>query len=180
LAAAFYYAEHYEIIKVHVLAMEPESQAIEVAQRLFQDEDIPDQLAFIKSNFQILATSITALEERLPLVESIKIVEKVEESLKVEPFSGKLKDVLKRNPDFKQLCNIARILKGEPVEKEERAKLPTSPGVLANFASAPITSVDVERFFSSLKGLLSFNRLRLTEGHVKDQMLLQWNRDVKN
>jgi len=58
-------------------------------------------------------------------------------------------------------------------------KLPINPGMLANFASAPVVSVDVERFFSSLKGLLSFNRLNLTESHVKDQMLLQWNRDVK-
>jgi len=98
--------------------MEPESQAIETAQQLFQDEEITDQLAFIKSNFQVLANSITALEERLPLVEAVEIVKKVEDSLKFEPFSSKLKDVLQRNPDFKQLCNIAKILKGEPVEKD--------------------------------------------------------------
>jgi hypothetical protein len=158
--------------------MEPESHAIEVAQQLFQDEEIPGQLALIKANFQILTNSITALEKRLPLVESVKIVQKVKESLQIEPFSSKLNEVLNKNSGFKQVSNIAKILIGEAVETEERAKLPINPRVLANFASAPIVSVDVERFFSSLKGLLSFNRLKLSDSHIKDQMILQWNQDA--
>ncbi|TRY79271.1 hypothetical protein TCAL_17064 [Tigriopus californicus] len=52
LAAAFYYADHYRIVKKHKLGMQPESRAIETAQELFQDNDIPDQFALIKANFQ--------------------------------------------------------------------------------------------------------------------------------
>jgi len=132
----------------------------------------------IKGNFQTLANSIKALEECFPLVQSVNIVRQVEESLHLDPFSKKFAEVLKKNPGFADLLNIAKILSGEPVEKEDRSKLPQDPAVLANFACAPITSVDVERFFSSLKDLLSSKRLSLTETHVRDQMMIQWNRNI--
>lgn len=158
--------------------MEPESRAIESAQELFQDKEIPDQLALIKANFQVLANSITALEERLPLAQSVRIVEQVDASMQLEPFSTKFSEVLGKNPGFKEISSIAKILSGEPVEKEERARLPMDPAILANFACAPITSVDVERFFSSMKDLLSCKRLSMTETHIRDQMIVQWNREI--
>lgn len=158
--------------------MEIDSKAIETAQELYNDDEIPNQLAFIKANFQILAKSITSLEERLPLAASMKILKQVEDNLNIEPFAGKLYEVLMKNPDFQVLMNISKVLSGESVPKTEQEKLPTDPAVLSNFSCAPITSVDVERCFSSLKDLLSFKRLRLTESHVRDQIMLQWNKDV--
>lgn len=102
----------------------------------------------------------------------------MEESLQLEPFRQKTAAEFKKNLGFKEMSNIAKILKGETIQKDERVKLLSDPALLANFASAPITSVDLERFFSSIKDLLSYKRLRLTEEHVKDQMMVQWNKDV--
>lgn len=158
--------------------MDVESKAIETAQELLQDSQIPDQLALIKANFQLLANSITALEERLPLQQSINIVEEVRTSLTLEPFAEKLDDVLKRNPGYAKMTNINKILSGREVAAEERAELPSGPATIASFSCAPITSVDVERFFSALKDLLSSKRLSMSEDHVRDQMLLQWNKDL--
>lgn len=73
---------------------------------------------------------------------------------------------------------MSKILSGDPVNKEDREKLPKDPAIITNFSCAPITSVDCERCFSSLKDLLSNKRLRLTENHVKDQMMLQWNKEL--
>ena len=80
--------------------MEPKSRVIETAQELFEDDDIPGQLALIKVNFQVLAKSFTALEERLPLAKSMKIIEDVKKSLQLKPFSTKMADVLKKNPGY--------------------------------------------------------------------------------
>ncbi|QQP51968.1 Uncharacterized protein FKW44_013468, partial [Caligus rogercresseyi] len=45
------------------------------------------------------------------------------------------------------------------------------------FSCTLITSVDCERIFSKLKSLLSDQRTILTERHVKDMLILQWNND---
>ncbi len=84
--------------------------------------------------------------------------------------------MLKKNSNFKELANIAKILSGEPEDEGDKTSLPKDPAVLTSFANAPITAVDVERFISSPKGLLSFMRLNLTEDHVRNQMQLQWNK----
>jgi len=44
------------------------------------------------------------------------------------------------------------------------------------FSHAPVTSVNSERTFSKLKKVLTNNRTRLTEKHIRDVLLVQWNR----
>ena len=110
--------------------MEKESRAIETVQELFQDEELPDQLALIKANFQILANSIIVLEERLSLADSVKIVKKVEQSLHLEPFANKFAEGFEKNPDIMNMFNISKILSGETVESSERAQLPADPCLL--------------------------------------------------
>jgi hypothetical protein len=41
-----------------------------------------------------------------------------------------------------------------------------------------MTSVDCERAFSIFKDLLTNKRNRLTEDHLRDQMIIQWNKGL--
>ena len=103
----------------------------------------------------------------------MKIVQEVREQLVLEPFASKFKKVLSNNPSFKMLEQYAVALKGKDVDLEG-----TDPSVPILFSNAPITSVDCERFFSKLKIALADQRTRLTEAHLRDILLPQWNKDL--
>ncbi|QQP53102.1 Uncharacterized protein FKW44_005454 [Caligus rogercresseyi] len=62
------------------------------AKKLLKDSKLPGQLVFIKGNFTQLVRVISSLQERLPLTESIGILERVQMQLNVEPFTLELKD----------------------------------------------------------------------------------------
>ena len=125
------------------------------------------------STFSKLSHSLTALEEHLPLIQSMKIVQEVREQLVLEPFASKFKNVLSNNPGFKMLEQYTAALVGKDVDMEG-----TDPSVPILFSNAPITSVDCERFFSKLKIVLADQRTRLTEAHLRDILLPQWNKDL--
>ncbi len=147
--------------------------AIKKAKELFSDLDLPSQLAVIKSHFKSLVASITALEERLLLVESLHLLEGVQSQLTMVPFKTNLLDILNKNPDFNAMKNISSILKGDSKELHGMdSNLPYK------FRWAPITSVDCERTFSKLKTVLADNRTNLTECHVCDILLIQWIKDL--
>ncbi|QQP34604.1 Hypothetical protein FKW44_022546, partial [Caligus rogercresseyi] len=65
-----------------------ESIDIIKAKELINIEELSAQLAAIKANFTAVVAAIAALEERLPLCESLGIVEKVRGELKT--FASKL------------------------------------------------------------------------------------------
>ena len=139
---------------------------------VFKDHRLPGQLATIKTNFKGLVAAIAALEERLPLRESIGIVEKVQAELVFEPFKSKLSSVLDNNPDFRKLQHIAHIIDGTATDDMPDGMRPDIPDI---FSQVPITSVDCERTFSKLKAVLTDHRTSLTESHVRDMLLIQWN-----
>lgn len=174
MAAAFYYCDNYMVVKDFVLGLaDNESKSIDTCKELLQDETLPLDLATIKSNFKVLKEGITELEERQTLASSLGIVKKVKESLSIEAFSKKLDDVLKKNPGYIKLTKFASILQGKGM-----AGLKEEPDVIASFTCAPTTSVDCERVFSLFKDLLSNKRMRLTEEHLRDQMIIQWNQEL--
>lgn len=76
LKAAEYHAENYFQIKSIVETLKDEdSEAIRMANKLFMKETLCNDLAFIKSNFSIIHTSITTLETKgLTLQSSLKVV----------------------------------------------------------------------------------------------------------
>ena len=71
------------------------------------------------------------------------------------------------------LEQYASVLKGKDVDLEG-----TDPSVPILFSNAPITSGDCERFISKLKIVLADQRTRLTEAHLRDILLPQWNKDL--
>ena len=125
------------------------------------------------STFSKLSHSLTALEEHLPLIQSMKIVQEVREQLPLEPFASKFRKVLSNNPGSKMLEKYATALLGKDVDMEG-----TDPYVPILFLNAPITCVYGERFLSKLKIVLADQRTRLTEAHVRDILLPQWNKDL--
>ncbi len=140
------------------------------AKRLSINHKIFPKLAIIKSNFPVPVNTITALERRLPLVDSIKLVEKLKEKMLLEPFATKLNKVLEKNPGFSWMQKVARVPCGSVDDFEGND--PNEPAILAN---APVVSCDVERRFSALTDVNVPKRCNLSEEHVKDALIIQWN-----
>ena len=130
-------------------------------------------MACIKANLKVLKEGITELEGRLTLVDALKVVQKVKDSLSLKSFKDKFTSVIQKNPGFDKLAKYGMILTGEKVEG-----VTESPGVIANFKNAPLVSVDCERSFSKFNDLLSNKRMKFTEEHLRDQMIIQWNSEL--
>ena len=150
--------------------MEDDSQAIMQAKKLFQGPHILPQLAIIKANFKVLVHTITALEERLPLVKSVELINQLQEKLTLEPFKEKLRAVLEKNPGLEKMKKVARVLNGSLEDLEG-----INPNTMANLANAPMVTCDVERTFSVLRDLNTPKRGSLTVEHIKDSLIIQWN-----
>ena len=101
------------------------------------------------------------------------MVQKVKDSLSLKSFKDKFTSVIQKNPGFDKLAKYGMILSGEKVEG-----VTESPGVIANFKNAPLVSVDCEMSFSKFNDLLSNKRMKFTEEHLRDQMIIQWNSEL--
>ncbi len=146
-----------------------DSSTIKSAKEVFPNKELPGQLAIIKANFKILTNSITKLEGHQSLVESIRVIEEVEEKLNLESYDKKVRDVLQKNPGLEKLRRISRVIRGSAEDFEgDDLNMPSL------FANAPVTSVDCERICSKFKDLLSSKRMSLTESHIRD-VIVQWN-----
>jgi hypothetical protein len=121
-------------------------------------------LAYIKSNFSKLATTITQLETTgVELCRGLELVKNVESELNVahgmvgDNVFAKLQSVLHQNKGYSTICKISDILSGKQATFEE-----DYPELSSNdfrfFKYSPITSCDVERSFSRYKTMLSDNR----------------------
>ena len=108
------------------------------------------------------------------LVQALEIMENVKKSLTIPEFKAKLDEILEKNSGYEKLEKMGAVLSGKTVPDIAGE----DPNVIASFRCAPMTSVDCERAFSRFKDLLSTKRGRMTEGHLKDQMLIQWNRGL--
>ena len=137
-------------MKDFIQSLPEDSKAIEVSKELLEEDELANDLAMIKANFKVLRESITLLEKRLPLRETLNIIQNVKYSLTIPKFAGKMDEILKKNPGFEKLSQIGSVLKGEKVQG-----LKEDPNVITSFSCAPMTSVDCERAFSTFKDLLA-------------------------
>ena len=87
-------------------------------------------------------------------------------------YNAKFENVISKNPDFKFLVNVAKVLRGEYL-----AELSLGPSEISKFANAPIVSLELLRFFSYFKGLLSPQRERYTVEHLKWALVVMCNND---
>ena len=91
-----------------------------------------------------------------------------------ETISNKLNNVLMKNNGFKVLKNISAILDGENTSKDGIPEDLTLNDMVHFKYAAPVTSVDVERSFSSYKNILSDRRRFLFE-NLKNHLIVQCN-----
>lgn len=180
--AAIYYCEHFSLIKRVIIELdEDDAISIKKVQDLIKDSNLECNLTYMKSNFSALTSAILRLEKTGCLLsESIKIVLDVQNAIdKAQYKIGKavqlkMKTVLEKNTGFKSICTVSKILNGEEVSKLE---LPEDLNLddIAYLKFSPITSVDVERSFSSYKTLLTDNRRSFIFENLKESLIVQCN-----
>jgi len=81
-----------------------------------------------------------------------------------------------KNNGYKVLKNISAILDGEKTTSRNGIPEDLTLNDLVHFKYAPITSVDVERSFSSYKNILSDRRRRLLFENLKNHLTVQCNK----
>lgn len=175
LNAAIFYSKNYEKFKNLILEFSDESNAIKEAKKSFKNCVIPNQLAFIASNFSVVAETILKLESKeLLLTESVNLINKCHKELSAVKGTGglifkKLNSVLDKNEGFKILSKVSKILNGEIIDDLE-----LDPYILSNLKYAPITSVDVERSFSTLKHLLDDRRHSFKTENLEKHLIVNF------
>jgi hypothetical protein len=166
-----------------ILGFQDDTVAMQKAKKYVDSNTVQAHIAYITSNFKILAESIKQLETMdLPLNNSIQIMEDLKVTLSLA--SGKVaailltkfNEVLNRNPDYLILKEVASVLSGEI------SQIPIQFGITAanvvNFKFAPCSSCDVERSFSNYKFLLSDKRQSLTSEHM-EKILVCYSANLK-
>lgn len=156
LEACEYYADHFESVKSVIdLLDENDAESIRESKKNLSLPNIQNQLA----NFMCIVSGIKVLETKgLELKEYLSVVENVRmmvNSLDKPEYKEKLERILLRNTGFESLMQIKNILYGNPhnenVGTEYVKALP--PSLIAIFKFSVVTSVDVERSFSTYKSV---------------------------
>lgn len=134
-----------------------DATSIVKVQELIDNQTLKCNLIHIKANFRSLPESIKLLETSgLPLKDSIKIVVDLQEKIQQsnsrigKALQTKLKMVLEKNIGFETLNTISKLIDGT---ESDTTDLPDDFNIddITFMKFAPITSVDVERSFSSYK-----------------------------
>ncbi|KAF0747616.1 Uncharacterized protein FWK35_00029922, partial [Aphis craccivora] len=149
--AAIYYCEHFSLIKRVIIELdEDDAISIKKVQNLIKDSNLECNLTYIKSNFSALTSAILRLEKTGCLLsESIKIVLDVQNA--IDKAQNKIE--------------VSKLELPEDLNLDDMAYLKFSP----------ITSVDVERSFSSYKTLLTDNRRPFIFENLKESLIVQCN-----
>ncbi|XP_025202640.1 uncharacterized protein LOC112599792 [Melanaphis sacchari] len=116
----------------------------------------------------------------MPLSDGIKIIENA--YLKLSQTTGsvgklvqrKLDDVLAKNNGYKTLNIISKILNGE-ITSMDGLPEDLKANELLFFKYAPLTSVDLERSFSTYKILLADNRHSFQIENIRKYLVVQCN-----
>ena len=179
--AALYYAQFLESFAGVVNAVDAnEATSIRETQKLLQKNTLKANLAFIKAHFERLPSSIESLEKQgSSLVDSTEVFDRTFEEFRSVPgpigarIREKCEYVLSRNSGYNKLRAIAAILRDGSSSSNE---IDLDPSEIAMYKYAPITSVDVERTFSSLKYILSDRRQNFTFENLKMHVVIYCNK----
>lgn len=80
----------------------------------------------------------------------------------------KIENILNKNPGFKPLCQIDSFINGTAELLPETI----SANIAPKFKYCPVTSVDVERSFSTYKNILNDRRHNLTTEHLEQYLVV--------
>ncbi len=150
---------------------EDKAKSIKEANSLVEKESVKCDLAFIKCHLSFLPEAITRLEESgLALTDSLATLDSVKEKInsilasKGNIFQDKMEQVLKKNINLEILQNVAKIQSGVA----DSIAVGWSLDEVEELKFCPVTSVDVERFFSTYyKHILSNRRHSILEKNLE-------------
>ncbi|KAE9521523.1 hypothetical protein AGLY_018079 [Aphis glycines] len=183
---AIYYCENLSAVRGVIEKLdEDDAVSIKKTKKYIVKPGIESNLAYIKSNFTILVEGINKLQTKsLSLITALKIIEDIEKSFKSlrgeagTIVKNKFKTVFENNNGLTSLKRISKILSGEEENSELDGDLEelTSDDIVF-FKYSPITSVDVERSFSTYKSLLTDNRRNFKFENLAKHLIIQCNSD---
>lgn len=169
LEAASYYFKYFVEIKDVILRLNSsDSQAIQNAKTIFENLNVQGDLQFIDQYYSILIFSIKELEKKdLQLHDSLLAIDQARAVLNWSGSQGminKIETVLNKNPGLEIIREYSLNLeKGIATDD------------MKYFKYAPLTSVDVERSFSTYKWALQVKRNRLSVENIEKIMLIYFN-----
>lgn len=182
LEAATYYCDNYKAFcEVINMLNEEDAVSIEHVKKLIQEPTLEGNLIFIKTHFSFIPNKITFLEKQdVLLADSISSFEEIVKKISETPGSigklinNKLNTILKKNTAYVLLKNIKDIISGtrESIPNMDQNITVTD---IPYFKYAPVSSVDVERSFSTYKTVLADNRRRFTFENLKKTLIIQCN-----
>ncbi|XP_060835176.1 uncharacterized protein LOC132918100 [Rhopalosiphum padi] len=184
LNASIYYCEHFESIKEVVNALDSEDAiSIKKVQTVIKSSSLHRNLIYIKAHFGTLPESITKLETRgQTLSESLRVLEDIRVLINEAPneigtaINKKMENVLNKNKGLKILQNISKIINGEKPDENNIPEDITTDDI-SHFKYAPVSSVEVERSFSTYKSILSDQRRSFLFENIRQHIIIQCNSD---
>lgn len=182
IEAAIYFALHFEEISTFLDGLDPEDAlSIDLAQTVLKKPNIKRDLAFIKSNFECLSTTIVEIQARGALLtDSIRIFESVRPKLqalsKRKEFITKFKQISDKNTGLTLLRKISQLLNGEELSEPDEYIDNLTPNELAAFKYAPTVSCDVERTFSAYKRVLEDCRRSFIFENLRMHVIIHCNK----
>ena len=158
--SALFYGENFKAVKEVIDKLDPEDAiSIKSGQELLIETALQSELAFITVNLGFLPKLVEKLETSgMSLFEAFACVDDIQEKLESIPgemgvaLKNQFKDELSKNPDYKVLRQISRVLSGsdEPLPDE---MMTTSD--ISKFTFCPIINVDCEQIFPNYKTVLA-------------------------
>ncbi|KAF0764255.1 DUF659 domain-containing protein [Aphis craccivora] len=152
------------------------SQSILKCKTVFDLETVENDLIFIKTHFLVLVTFIKSLEKsNVSLFDSIDLIENTIGKLQKIPGENgnkikiKIDQLQQKNQGLIILKNVAKVLNGN---NEVQLIDNFSPAMITDLQYAPVTSVDVERSFSTYKNILTDRRTSMTPEHMEQNIVI--------
>jgi len=144
---------------------------------------VKENLCYLNANYGFLSSFITKLETSgLLLHDQLKLIEEAQSNISAVsgPFcseiQAKLTAVVLKNKNFKILQSIANMMQG----KDDGGVSGYTIKEVSAFKYAQITSVEVERCFSSYKSMLRDNRQSFLFENLKEYFITYCNNIHEN
>lgn len=179
--AASFFADHFDNFAELVSELPNDSEHVSKLKTLILKDNLPTDLAFIRTYLAFLPDKITKLETRgLALHAQVEIIEEVQRKIQIIPglrghlLQKKLNDVLSKNVGFTSLQELSHSL--IDTSGQISTSISRNPRVLSAYNFAPLVSVDLERSFSAYKLILSDRRQKFTQENLEKHLIVMHNK----
>ena len=163
LGTVFYLIDNFDKIKTYINDYDlDDSASLNACQKFINQPSFEDKLLSL-DKYRKLADSLKKLQTQgLSMFEQLKIISDLQRELDPDA-SARLESSLKKNPDFKKIVNN---------------DLNFNQKLCLQFST--LTSVDVERSFSSFKTILCDNRCKFSEKNLTMYLFIHYNQNIND